>query len=142
MPVAATKKGASAVLDTVSLILGTVCLLLGLLIILGQIRDRSVYSLKTPAKIVNVDRDPHSHWRGSFRHYPVLSYTVEGKVYSSKAKQNPTRIKGKYSVGQELIIRCDPRRPESFRLGAYVSLYVMGGVLLVLGLTLTVCYFL
>lgn len=124
------------------LVIGLILSLAGILLLLGEIRDSAACSQSVTARVIRMEKDAQSYWRGTFRYYPVFSYAVNGETYIRKAKASPTRNKNKYRIGEELAIRYSPEHPEHFRTGARVSAYLISMVLLAIGITLIVCCFL
>lgn len=124
------------------LIVGSVLSLIGVLFLLGEIFGMASCTQRITARVIRMEKDKGSYWRGTYRYYPILAYTVNGKEYTSKDKASPTRRENKYKVGGEVTVKCNPEKPEQFRTGAKVSTYLISIVLLAVGITFIVCNYL
>lgn len=125
--------------DTFFLTVGIVLLVIGGLIFLAAVSNSISCSKKVTAKVVKVERDSTRHWKGSYPHYPVVSFAVNGKEYTVKSSTY-TRSRAKYKVGQEVVIRYNPKKPEEIQIGVDLSSYIVSAVLMGLGGTLIVVY--
>lgn len=128
--------------DLFFLIVGILLSLLGILCFSGAIQNNKACSLSVTAKVIGMEKDEHSYWRGTYRYFPTFSYTVNGKEYVIKDEFSATRSKSKYRVGGEIIIKCDPENPEEIKVGVKLSPYIIGIVFAAIGVLLIVCYFL
>lgn len=124
------------------LIVGFVLSLAGVGFLLGEILDFASCTQRITAKVVKMEKDKGSYWRGTYRYYPVFAYTIDGKEYKGKDRFSPTRRENKYHVGTEVAVKCNPGRPKQFRTGPKASTYLLSGVLLAVGILFWVCYFL
>lgn len=126
----------------IGLIFGIILLLLAVFFVIGEIMDSVACSKQTTARLVRMEKDPNSYWKGSYRYYPVFAYAVDGREYVSEDKASPTRSTRKYVVGQERTIRYSPKNPEQFRTGAKASVYAISLVLAAAGAGFITLYFL
>lgn len=123
------------------LIFGIILVILGVIWVLSSLFHDFSCSKKVVAKIIRTERDSKSYWRGSYKYYPVFSYTVEGKNYIIKDKYSQTRNKNKYFVGKEAVLSYNPKSPEEFRNGIKLSMYFIGASIFLLGAFFSVLYF-
>ncbi len=127
--------------DTFFLIVGIVLAVIGGLIFIAAISNTRSCCQKVVGTIVKVEWDNTRHWKGSYPHYPVVSYTVNGQEYTVKSSTY-TRVSSKYKVGQEVVIHCNPKKPEEIRVGVDLPSYLVGAVLMGIGAFLIAVYLL
>lgn len=125
--------------DTFFLIVGIVLALIGGLIFAAAVSNTRSCSRKLTGRVVRVEWDNTRHWKGTYPHYPVVSYTVDGREYTVKSSTY-TRVSTKYKVGQDVIIRYNPQKPDEIQVGIDLSSYIVGTIMLVVGAVLIGIY--
>ncbi len=129
--------------DTFFLIVGIVLTAISVLLIVVTIMQRIECSSKTTATVVSIQKKKLSYHRGKtyYQYYPIFSYQVDGKEYNTRSDW-PTQYRLKYKVGDEVIIRYNPKSPESISVGVKVLSLVCDILFAIFGIMLVVCYFL
>lgn len=79
--------------DTYFLIVGIVLAIIGGLIFFTTISNACSCSRKVMGKVVRVSRDNTRNLRGTYPHYPVVSYTADGKEYIARIPVSARNIK-------------------------------------------------
>ncbi len=126
--------------DTFMLIVGIVLAVIGVLILAAVISSTRACSQKVSGKVVRVELDNTRHWRGTYPHYPIVSYVTDGKEYTVKSGTY-TRISTKYETGQDVVVRYNPKKPDEIRVGLDLSSYIVGAIFLLIGLGIICIWF-
>lgn len=126
--------------DAFFLVTGILLALLGGLIFCAAVSSNRSHSQRTTGTVVRIEVDNTRHLRGTFPHYPVVTYTVDGKEYTAKS-ETYTRIGTKYKLGQRLTVHYDPNSPKKIRVGVDAWSFAVGITMAILGLALVALYF-
>lgn len=126
--------------DMFNLIVGIVLAVVGGLIFAAAVSATRSCSQKTTARVVKVVCENTGYWRGTYPHYPVVTYTVNGKEYTVKSSTS-TRFITKYKEGQEVVIRYNPKKPKEIQVGIGLLSYIVGAFIALCGVVLIAVYF-
>lgn len=128
--------------DLFFLIVGIILALAGFLSIAGIISDAASCRTAVNAEIVSVKK--HStYYKGKTTetYRPTYGYKYEGRDYTSQADED-FRDPEMGSVGKNVVIKINPRKPERVQKKKKAGTVVFGLILSAFGALLIYCYFL
>lgn len=128
--------------DVFFLVIGILFLIIGLLFLSGVLLALVRCKALTAGKILSLKKETLAI-RGSslYSYRPVYMYEVNGTKFRGEAEfQTPSREK--YKPGDPIPVHYNPKKPEECYIKISPAPVVTGGILLLIGLILVICFFL
>ena len=122
-------------------VVGIILAVIGLLLLTSKVMTYIKCTMPINATVVKLKKE-YTHYRGAEHTWyrPVVEYEVDGQNHTETAYFRTWR-KMRYSIGSEMKICYNPRKPEEIRFVGHPFPLPLGLVFLSLGAVLIYCYF-